>query len=186
MYQLRDEIEQQLGADLIPREYVFVKSVGRSLTRVGITNILCCCFQRSHLWSRKSLSTQAGLFCFHETAQRILYLYFWNSWIHHIQLLKFSFCTAVFNNMLGLFSYIIDCFARASPQRYCSMIGLHGWFATAYLYLAPAKLLSLIATKRMSKFTWCSGLFLEVTLRSSLRTQQQLLGSLLLIQLNEQ
>ncbi|XP_045157950.1 spermatogenesis-associated protein 1-like isoform X14 [Mercenaria mercenaria] len=34
VYALRDEIEQQLGTDNVPREYVFVKSVGRSLTRV--------------------------------------------------------------------------------------------------------------------------------------------------------
>ncbi|XP_060568835.1 spermatogenesis-associated protein 1-like isoform X8 [Ruditapes philippinarum] len=34
LYALRDEIEQQLGTELVPREYVFVKSVGRSLTRV--------------------------------------------------------------------------------------------------------------------------------------------------------
>ena len=36
VYALREEIEQQLGADLVPREYVFLKSVGRSLTRVGL------------------------------------------------------------------------------------------------------------------------------------------------------
>ena len=35
VYALRDEIEQQLGADLVPREFVFLKSVGRSLTRVS-------------------------------------------------------------------------------------------------------------------------------------------------------
>ncbi|XP_052774899.1 spermatogenesis-associated protein 1-like isoform X5 [Mya arenaria] len=34
VYTLRDEIEQQLGHELIPREYVFLKSVGRSLTRL--------------------------------------------------------------------------------------------------------------------------------------------------------
>ncbi|KAL4236525.1 spermatogenesis-associated C-terminus [Mactra antiquata] len=34
IYALREEIEQQLGSDLVPREYVFVKSVGRSLTRL--------------------------------------------------------------------------------------------------------------------------------------------------------
>ena len=35
---LRDEIDQQLsGSDIkIPREYVFLKSVGRSLTRVSL------------------------------------------------------------------------------------------------------------------------------------------------------
>ena len=32
---LREEIEQQLGSDLVPRDYVFLKSVGRSLTRVS-------------------------------------------------------------------------------------------------------------------------------------------------------
>lgn len=39
VYALRDEIEQQLGTELVPREYVFVKSVGRSLTRVSFMNL---------------------------------------------------------------------------------------------------------------------------------------------------
>lgn len=34
IYALRDEIDRQLGDQEIPREYVFVKSVGRSLTRL--------------------------------------------------------------------------------------------------------------------------------------------------------
>ncbi|XP_052273459.1 uncharacterized protein LOC127873620 isoform X3 [Dreissena polymorpha] len=34
VYALRDEIDQQLGTELVPREYVFLKSVGRSLTRL--------------------------------------------------------------------------------------------------------------------------------------------------------
>ncbi|KAL3867870.1 hypothetical protein ACJMK2_040716 [Sinanodonta woodiana] len=34
VFVLRDEIEQQLGTEVIPREYVFLKSVGRSLTRL--------------------------------------------------------------------------------------------------------------------------------------------------------
>jgi hypothetical protein len=41
LYALRDEIEQQLGTELVPREYVFVKSVGRSLTRVSILTYIC-------------------------------------------------------------------------------------------------------------------------------------------------
>ena len=32
---LRDELETQLGAELLPRDYIFLKSVGRSITRVG-------------------------------------------------------------------------------------------------------------------------------------------------------
>ena len=35
MYNLREELEQQLGFDILPREYVFLKSVGRCLTRVS-------------------------------------------------------------------------------------------------------------------------------------------------------
>ncbi|KAJ8306350.1 hypothetical protein KUTeg_016895 [Tegillarca granosa] len=31
---LRDEIDQQIGTDQIPREYVFLKSVGRSITKL--------------------------------------------------------------------------------------------------------------------------------------------------------
>lgn len=42
IYALRDEIEKQLGDQDIPREYVFVKSVGRSLTRVSINYCLNC------------------------------------------------------------------------------------------------------------------------------------------------
>ena len=37
---LREEIDQQLGSDLVPRDYVFLKSVGRSLTRVSLHWIL--------------------------------------------------------------------------------------------------------------------------------------------------
>lgn len=32
---LRDELESQLGAELLPRDFIFLKSVGRSITRVS-------------------------------------------------------------------------------------------------------------------------------------------------------
>lgn len=39
VFTLRDDIEQQLGLDLTPKDYVFMKCVGRSLTRVShVTN----------------------------------------------------------------------------------------------------------------------------------------------------
>lgn len=33
---LREEIVRQLGLELIPRDYVFLKSVGRSITKVSL------------------------------------------------------------------------------------------------------------------------------------------------------
>lgn len=33
VYDLRNELEQQVGEDMLPRDYVFLKSVGRSITR---------------------------------------------------------------------------------------------------------------------------------------------------------
>lgn len=36
MYDLRNELEQQVGEDMLPRDYVFLKSVGRSITRVSV------------------------------------------------------------------------------------------------------------------------------------------------------
>lgn len=35
MSDLRNELEQQVGEDMLPRDYVFLKSVGRSITRVS-------------------------------------------------------------------------------------------------------------------------------------------------------
>lgn len=34
VYDLRNELEQQVGEDMLPRDYVFLKSVGRSITRL--------------------------------------------------------------------------------------------------------------------------------------------------------
>ncbi|XP_078316588.1 spermatogenesis-associated protein 1-like isoform X10 [Crassostrea virginica] len=34
LYDLRDELEQQVGVELLPRDFVFLKSVGRSITRL--------------------------------------------------------------------------------------------------------------------------------------------------------
>ncbi|XP_033101269.1 trichoplein keratin filament-binding protein-like isoform X7 [Anneissia japonica] len=34
LYKLRDDVEEQLGSDIIPEEYVFLRSVGRCLTQV--------------------------------------------------------------------------------------------------------------------------------------------------------
>ncbi|KAK3091842.1 hypothetical protein FSP39_023087 [Pinctada imbricata] len=34
VYSLREEIDQQIGAELLPQDYVFLKSVGRSITRL--------------------------------------------------------------------------------------------------------------------------------------------------------
>ena len=36
IYSLREELEQQLGFDVLPQQYVFLKSVGRCLTRVRV------------------------------------------------------------------------------------------------------------------------------------------------------
>ena len=33
---LREEVDNQLGSDTVPRDYVFLKSVGRCLTRVSV------------------------------------------------------------------------------------------------------------------------------------------------------
>ena len=35
VYSLREEVEAQLGYDVVPQEYVFLRSVGRALTRVS-------------------------------------------------------------------------------------------------------------------------------------------------------
>ncbi|XP_061182050.1 trichohyalin-like isoform X9 [Saccostrea echinata] len=34
LYDLRDELEQQVGVEMLPRDFVFLKSVGRSITRL--------------------------------------------------------------------------------------------------------------------------------------------------------
>ncbi|XP_056019196.1 spermatogenesis-associated protein 1-like isoform X23 [Ostrea edulis] len=34
VYDLRDELDQQVGVEMLPRDYVFLKSVGRSITRL--------------------------------------------------------------------------------------------------------------------------------------------------------
>lgn len=36
VYDLRNELEQQVGEDMLPRDYVFLKSVGRSITRLKL------------------------------------------------------------------------------------------------------------------------------------------------------
>jgi hypothetical protein len=43
IYGLREEVGRQIGYEIIPRDYVFLKSVGRCLTRVSLTLLFRVC-----------------------------------------------------------------------------------------------------------------------------------------------